>query len=376
MAYNVLIIDDEPWSRQVVKSLGQWDSLGLKVVGEAEDGNEGIRKMGKLAADIVVTDMRMPGLEGVELLQEMNERYPAAKIIVMSGYDDFVYLKQAIRSRAVNYLLKPIDPEELGVSLAQCIRELDESVARAREAEPERQAMPPAIFQDTVVLEHYASYRKMIYGYLLELKADAVRDSFRKLGAYLETNLQDAAMPDAGLPTKIAHDFTTMLEEFASGHELRLDLLQNGTRTETEGESDSQSENRSPIAEATRKAGLLYEAAILAIVGERKSKAKLNIDDVQAHIERFYPEAISLETIAQRFFVSKEHLSRAYKAATGENVTDAIVRKRMEAAKSYILDEGLSIKHAAQLTGYADIAYFYRVFKKHYGVTPGDLRKE
>jgi two-component system response regulator YesN len=83
-----------------------------------------------------------------------------------------------------------------------------------------------------------------------------------------------------------------------------------------------------------------------------------------------------LDTVAQRFFVSKEHLSRAFKSQSGENLSDYISRKRMEKAKELIVEGELAIKHVAKLTGYEDVAYFYRVFKKHFGQTPGDLRKE
>src|SRR5690349_8199949 len=118
--YNVLLIDDEPWSREVVKALGLWERLGFRLSDEAEDGNTGLALIGKLRPDVVITDMRMPGLDGVGLLKAINESYPEVKIIVISGYDDFVYLRQAVASRATDYLLKPIDPEELNAALAKC----------------------------------------------------------------------------------------------------------------------------------------------------------------------------------------------------------------------------------------------------------------
>src|SRR5665647_984121 len=95
--YKVMIMDDEPWSRKVIIQLGEWDKLALTIIGEAEDGTQGLRMIAELTPDIVVTDMRMPGIDGVELLKALNDKHPLLKIIVMSGYDDFVYLKQAIQ---------------------------------------------------------------------------------------------------------------------------------------------------------------------------------------------------------------------------------------------------------------------------------------
>jgi two-component system response regulator YesN len=111
--YRVLVVDDEPWSRQVARALGAWAAMDLEIVGEAEDGAAALRLIEKLQPHIVLTDMRMPSIEGAELLKAFSERYPAIKLIVMSGYQDIEYLRQSIRSRAVEYLLKPIDPEEL-----------------------------------------------------------------------------------------------------------------------------------------------------------------------------------------------------------------------------------------------------------------------
>ncbi len=156
--FNIVIIDDEPWSREVVKALGAWDNLGLRIVGEAEDGSGGLKLIEEHRPHIVVTDMRMPGLDGVGLLKTMNERFPALKIIVMSGYDDFEYLKQAIRSRAVEYLLKPIDQGELNAALARCVQEMKQAGKTAIAS----WTMPFA-FADAGLLEQYVAARARIF---------------------------------------------------------------------------------------------------------------------------------------------------------------------------------------------------------------------
>ncbi|MCL4516316.1 MAG: response regulator [Firmicutes bacterium] len=362
--YKVLIIDDEPWSREVVKALGAWESLQLAVIGEAEDGTEGLKLIRELEPDIVITDMRMPDLGGVEFLKAMNERFPSLKIIVISGYDDFVYLKQAIRSRAVEYLLKPIDPEELNASLAQCARELEQAHANVNMS-----WRTPLVFADNAVLDRYLAYRQRVYGYLLELNKPAVLHTLENLGEFLERSLPEA--PDGNMLTKIGHDFILILEEFTSENEIGFDSIwSDGNRKETF------MVGWNSISEAIKDIGLLYGETIDAIEAFRRNKNRLDIRGVQTHIDRHFQDPISLETIAQHFFISKEHLSRAFKTFTGENISDYIIRRRMEKAKELILEQRLAIKHVAEMTGYTDLAYFYRVFKKYYGLTPGELRKE
>lgn len=118
--YRVLLVDDEPWNRDILRSLGEWETLGMTVAGEAEDGEEAIRLIEQHQPHIIITDMRMPGIDGVELLQTLSGQFPHIKVVVVSGYDDFNYAKHAIRHRATDYLLKPVNPDELNAVLAKC----------------------------------------------------------------------------------------------------------------------------------------------------------------------------------------------------------------------------------------------------------------
>lgn len=356
--HKVLIIDDEPWSREVVKALGDWSRMKLSVIGEAEDGNEGLRKIAELQPDIVITDMRMPGTDGVELLQAMYERYPKLKIIVMSGYDDFVYLKQAIRSKAVEYLLKPIKPEELDAALAQSKADLEHA------AQPAWRELAP-LFASGADMQRYGDMRERIYTYLMELNKEAAVLACGKLLQDLDDR---GAELEAGSALRIANDLMLMLEQFLSEQELSLALL-------LPGEEARIGQDPSPGG-ALREVGVLYGKAIDALLLLRQSRNRLDMADVKQYVDAHFQNPISLESVAGQFLVSKEHLSRMFKTSVGENLTDYIVRRRMEKAKGLIADEGMSIKHAAQLAGYEDIAYFYRVFKKHFGMTPGQLRRD
>lgn len=359
--FKVLIIDDEPWSREVVKALGPWSRLEVRIVGEAEDGTEGMRKIEELRPDIVITDMRMPGMDGVELLETMRNRWPQLRIIVMSGYDDFEYLKQAIRSKAIEYLLKPINPEELAAALAQSTKELIDELRSGS------QSLAP-LFPSRAEMQRYTSSRERIYASLLELNQERTEEEFGKL-------IRDAEGAERGglevsHEARVVADLMLMLEQFLSDQSLTLgQLLPKKTVRRS-------ARHNGRAGETLRTVFEIYGLAIDELLAFRLSRNRLDMDDVKGYIDAHYHDAISLETVAGQFLVSKEHLSRMFKSSFGENLSDYIVRKRMEKAGELIADEGMSIKHAAQLTGYEDIAYFYRVFKKYYGMTPGELRKD
>lgn len=363
--YKVLIIDDEPWSRQVVQALGAWDNMNMTVIGEAEDGKQGIRLIEELQPHIVITDMRMPGLQGVELLRQISAKFPEKEIIIMSGYDDFVYLKEAIRSRAVEYLLKPISENELNDALLRCSQNLQTAV-RLHDELPEA----PFIFTDRMALEKYLAYRQRIFGHLLTLNKSKVTHEFAKLAEFMERMLEDSEQ--AKPVSQISHDFFLMLSKFASEHDMELGQIW----IEEEVTSEEPKTKWSTFEEALAELGRVFTDVIDRIEGLQKNRNRLDLGEVKLYIEQHYQDDISLETIASHFFVSKEHLSRSFKSISGENMSDFIVRLRMEKARKLIVEEGLPIKHAAQLSGYEDLAYFYRVFKKHYGMPPGSLRKD
>ena len=358
MTVRMIIIDDEPWAREVVKALINWDSLGISLAGEADDGDAGLELLRAVKPEIVIADMRMPGMDGTELLQAIHTDFPETRIVVMSGHSDFAYLRQALRSRAHDYLIKPVDPAELNRTLERCISELSADQRRKPQS-----LRTPVVFRDASVLEEYVTFRRHTFGYLLELNEAGVSRSLSRLQEFLSANDGDAI--DEETRSRIVHDFLIMLEEF---------VVRSGAAPDPEvfRRRDIEQLGAADMFDAL---GMAFEDAINAIREHRRFKDHLDTKAVRAHIDQYYQEAISLETVAQQFLVSKEHLSRSFRRAEEETVNEYITRKRMETARHLIADEGLEIKEVALLTGYSELAYFYRVFKRHFGVPPGQVRQ-
>lgn len=123
--YKVLIIDDEEPLREAIRILGDWNGLGIEEVLEATDGKAGLEMLAEHKIDLAMIDMKMPELNGMELLQIIERDYPDLLTIVISGYNDFEYTRQAIRSKVVDYLLKPVNRHDLNQSLRKAIDVLD-----------------------------------------------------------------------------------------------------------------------------------------------------------------------------------------------------------------------------------------------------------
>jgi len=124
---KVVIIDDEPIICNLIKRLGEWDRLNLEIVGSATDGLEGYRLIRELHPDIVLLDIRMPGLDGLELIEKCSEEKLTPRFIIISGYQEFEYAKKAIHFNISDYLVKPIDREELNMALKKSCLAIEEA---------------------------------------------------------------------------------------------------------------------------------------------------------------------------------------------------------------------------------------------------------
>ena len=120
---KVLIADDERFTRQGILDMVDWDKLNVSEVKEAYDGINALEILKDFEPNILLTDVRMPRLNGIDLAFKARELYPNCMILFMSGYSDKEYLKSAIKLKAINYVEKPIEIEELEENLNNAILE-------------------------------------------------------------------------------------------------------------------------------------------------------------------------------------------------------------------------------------------------------------
>ena len=135
---RVLLVDDEIMIREGFKRLFDWEAHDCEVVGEAADGMEAIAQIDTLRPDIVIIDINIPIMNGLKVIQLSRIKHPDTAFIIVSGYDDFSYCREALRLQITDYILKPVNYEEFG----SCIDNLKISLFEHRvsdTAEPEKQ---------------------------------------------------------------------------------------------------------------------------------------------------------------------------------------------------------------------------------------------
>lgn len=138
--YKIMIVDDEAEVREGIAAHIDWDALGFEVVAQAENGQDGLDKAENLDLDVVLTDIKMPYMDGLAMSAQIMRLHPAVKLILFSGFDEFEYAKEAIRLNVVEYVLKPVNVEELTGILRRVKQTLDAQIAERRDIEVLRRA--------------------------------------------------------------------------------------------------------------------------------------------------------------------------------------------------------------------------------------------
>ena len=130
--YRIILVDDEEEVRKSIIRKIDWTAVGFAVVGDAENGEDALEKIENLEPDVVLTDIRMPYMDGLTLAERIRQQYPSMKSVIFSGYDDFEYAKQAIKLNVTEYILKPVNVEELTAILKRIKTNLDEEIEQKR----------------------------------------------------------------------------------------------------------------------------------------------------------------------------------------------------------------------------------------------------
>jgi two-component system, response regulator YesN len=123
---KVIITDDEIQIRKGLRMKVDWEEEGFQIVGEASNGRDTLELLGTMDIDLVITDMRMPIMDGMELARRCQQEFPKVKVIVLSGYSDFEYVRGSMKEGVKDYLLKPVAPDELVEALRKIRKEIEE----------------------------------------------------------------------------------------------------------------------------------------------------------------------------------------------------------------------------------------------------------
>ena len=130
--YKIMLVDDEEEVRKNIIRKINWEDAGFEVIGDAENGKDALEKIEQNEPDVVLTDIRMPYMDGLSMAEVIRQTYPSIKIVIFSGFDEFEYAKKAIKLNVIEYILKPVNVEELTAILKKIKKNLDEEIEQKR----------------------------------------------------------------------------------------------------------------------------------------------------------------------------------------------------------------------------------------------------
>lgn len=360
MKYKAILVDDETWTRRIIRNLGRWEKYEIEIAGEASDGAYGLELIRRLNPDIVITDVCMPQMDGLAQIEQIRKENDVIQVIFISGYDDYSYMRNAMKLGAADYLLKPIKSEELNHQLMACTQRLKKLKEKRVD-----ETFKIDFFNDEWAADYY-NFRDDLAQALDLGNYDILKLKIKEMEVFLGGKI--GSTTDKGNMISVYYMLINVLQRFVVKRGFCMEDIFEGKNTVF---VFSTSCTVKTMLDFIRE---LYESAMIKVQELMKCRNRLDIEKVQKYLQECYQDGATLESVADVFFVSKEYLSKAFKMESGKCFTEYLTGLRMEKVKELITVYKVPIKDAGEQVGYIDQAHFYKTFKKYFGMTPGEMR--
>lgn len=304
--YTLLIVDDEEIEREGMAQFIPWDSYEIKVVSTARNGAEGLEKIAKFRPDLAIVDIKMPVMNGIEMIRQAKEQYPDMTFVVLSGYGDYEFTSQAMELGVRHYILKPCDESKMIPVLNKAFAELEEARkknARSEKLETEARLLKPyareQLFRDLLLGKAQASSgaRQLVDELGGEQRMVLLLDfrlkcGFDSLERYVVGNMLGDLLPDGTLlmTTGVDRDVLVLADAMAeSSVETAVQVLKKEfKRFETV-----------PMLSSASRTGTLAELSVL--FRQAQELLQLNMDENEPALLRPSRNAALPETVNEIF---------------------------------------------------------------------------
>ncbi|GAB6172874.1 hypothetical protein JCM15765_23520 [Paradesulfitobacterium aromaticivorans] len=344
MVYKVLLVDDEELERKVLHFTLQNENLPIHILGEAANGREALEQVHTIRPDLIIMDIKMPGINGIEATKQIKAAYPATEVIILTAYNEFSYSQQAIKAQASDYLLKPVMPQQL-------IRAVKEALDRLAQKD-----FQPGPAIDLASLEE-------------QVKAGNLEDAKRELSYVLQLLASKELNPSAS----VIHSFGIRLMVII----VHASLSAGADSTEVTALENNMVRELSHMSsvEGLRCWGeAILDQCIALLVKNRLCGDQVLLRQALDYIKSNHANKITLDQVAAHVHLSPAYLSRLFNKKTGRVFTEYLTQVRLEKAKQRLRIPLETIEQIAAATGFSSSSYFSAVFKKYEGITPSQYR--
>ena len=404
---KVFLVDDEIVIREGIRTSFPWEDTDYVLVGEAPDGEMALPMIRDTQPDILITDIRMPFMDGIALCSAVRSQMPWIGIIILSGYDEFEYARKGIQLGVREYLLKPVTSQEL----KQALDRVGEAMRKEqRERLSRRTGSDQRFLQEKLLSSLYSEDQR-------EGDARAVVDQLRSMGINLAAPCY-AVIDAAFEPAASGHAGLVELAE-GSGGIVHVTPSRTGSRVLVLGDNDQDAEERAyafgtSIATELKRIGCsgirigigeiveapeqIFQSLKSArhirhvltdqtdgsprIVGVREFSegsgergAAVIAARAKMYISEHYQDGnLMLQDVAAAVGMSNSRFSTVFAQECGKTFTEYLTGLRLEQAKELLKATDRRSSQIAFDVGYNDSHYFSYQFKKNVGMTPGEYR--
>lgn len=333
--YHILVAEDEPWIRSSVVEMVSRLGEGKFSVSEATNGEEAWALIQEIWPAVLITDIMMPKLDGLSLIHKIHEQGIPMNFIIISGYDNFQYAQKAMRYGVTEYLLKPVDMDQLEAALLRT----EESIGRLKD-----------------ISEYMSRFQQLVDSFG-EISLQAAG---RKL-----TDIINSVLKLKYINPAARLNLLRMFDWKLIGMMKELSLEQPVPAIPMEAEDTV----------IIRYFNQLADIVLVHLSEQASTNTNHIIKRVCEYIHTHYKKDISLTEMAQFANMSISYFSAWFKRCTGRTLVQYIQEVRVEKAKQLLLETQLKNYEIAERVGFATQPYFIRVFKNSVGVSPNAFRK-
>ena len=422
--YKVLLVDDEYMITEGLKRLIPFEKWDIEVVATANHADDALDYVREHPVDIVISDVNMPDKTGLEMIQEMKDLLPDAYYILLSGYQEFDYVKKAMNLSVVDYLVKPVDKVELGHLLEKIVTQLREKV---QEPEILSQQLDEEAFkthltqkenwwiglskekQGNFVIPYYvlgqdwqivladqefegllvmpfeapyqANFEKwkrdvektLFYGSVNLDQSESLFSYYEPIyRVIIQGNLQQI-IDELTLLEKIVLENTPRV---SITKQLFTQFVMDVFHLFEHLKADDMTDIVKNIHAITTFEDLVTytKETLTSFFGQYRMNE--NVVSVLEVIGRDYQKELSLEDISKDLFINPVYLGQLIKKETNSTFAELLNKQRIKAAQQLLLSTNDSIEDICYTVGYSNVGYFYKVFRKLCGKSPKAYRKQ
>lgn len=420
---SMLVVDDEYMILEGMKKLLPYEEFGITRIETAENAELALAYFANHAVDIVLTDVCMPEMTGLEMISKMKQMSSKTSYVMMSGFQEFDYVKKAISLGVKDYLVKPINKKELAQLLQELVKEKNQENSLWQKVLKDQEPIQSLLSEENktyfvssldkqegfetldILINHQPVYvaftsdnfqdgvdyqealeansqisevlerleRKLFYGQLSENKEARTHSFYEQVLPLLESGqihkLESELLGIVDDLKKItpavylSKQFFNHVMAAIYHHFQQLDQLQ--------------LEDYHLQVEASSSLDNLFELTLnhLKTIGDSRSFNK-HVEEILTIIDRDYHLELTLKEVSERLFLNTVYLGQIIKKETGATFAELLNKKRIKMAQQYLMTGDQSIEEICFKVGYTNLGYFYKIFKRICGESPKSYRQK